>query len=857
MRRVFTLLAFLLFVSSAFAQYGTQFENRGFEQWANFGSGSNTYEPVHWHSGMSASGGYAWALSKQIDESSQTRPGSSGSKSVRIWPKAALGVTANGNFLNGRMNAGGPSATHSNNYNYTQRSDERFNTPISVVPDSITVWVCFRCASSTQRGQIHAAVHGDADYKIIANGTEEPSDKLVATALMNFTRTSEANGSYVWRRLTVPFENNGPCNDPRYILVCMTTNETPGQGGTSDDMYIDDVLLIYNPQLATSPLSNTQYLVGDNITVGFTLSGTMSPENLNASANQVILQLSNANGSFANPTELGRVTTNTSGSISATIPEVAEGTNYRVRVVSTNYPMVAADNGQNITIAQPGPDPDVTIALGEIGVTTITASFTPNESCPFYSILAVTASEMQSWINSTGLPQELLIYQRGITCHQNTTHTWTGMTPETAYTVYALPISADSIFFPVRTVVATTLPVQGPDPDVTISLGEIGVTSITASFTPNNACASYSILAVTASEMQSWINSTGLTEATLVHQRGIACNQSTTHTWNELSPETAYTVYALPLAADGTFFPIRKTVATTLPVPGPDPDVTISLGIIGITTVSASFTPNETCASYSILAVTASEMQSWINSTGLSEQMLVYQRGISCQGNATHTWTEMAPETQYTIYALPIAANGTFFPVRKAVATTLPAPAPGTSVIALEVQVLNWDAAQTTATPNEETVTFHVGVMTKEHFDEIGEFAAVQAIRNDNSPLTGTDVHTWNELEAETVYYAIATGKNEAGEWGETSIVAFATGPDSVAAYDAVAFEAYPNPANESVKIVGGNINSIEVFNSFGQKVDAIWATGTEALISTQSLENGIYFVRVNGNAVVRIVVRH
>ncbi|MCF0199926.1 MAG: hypothetical protein HUK16_00880, partial [Bacteroidales bacterium] len=367
MRRVFTLLAFLLFVSSAFAQYGTQFENRGFEQWANFGSGNDTYEPVHWHSGKSASGGWAWALQKQIEESSQTRPGSSGSKSVRIWPKAVMGVTANGNFLNGRMNAGGTSATHSENYNYTQRSDERFNTPISVVPDSITVWVCFRCASSTQRGQIHAAVHGDADYKIIANGTEEPSDKLVATALMNFTRTSEANGSYVWRRLTVPFENNGPCNDPRYILVCMTTNETPGQGGTSDDMYIDDVLLIYNPQLATSPLSNTQYLVGDNITVGFTLSGTMSPENLNASANQVILQLSNANGSFANPTELGRVTTNTSGSISATIPEVAEGTNYRVRVVSTNYPMVAADNGQNITIAQPGPDPDVTIALGEIG----------------------------------------------------------------------------------------------------------------------------------------------------------------------------------------------------------------------------------------------------------------------------------------------------------------------------------------------------------------------------------------------------------------------------------------------------------------------------------------------------------
>ena len=223
--------------------------------------------------------------------------------------------------------------------------------PLSMLPDSLTIWVCFRSNSTSTKGQVKAVVHGNADYKIMANGSEDPTNMHVATAVLSFNRTSTSGGSYTWRRLSIPFNNSGPCTDVRYVLMTATTNETPGSGSTSDDLFIDDALLVYKPTLTMGQLASNSFAPGAAITIPFTLTGTMSPDNLNATANAVIAQMSDANGSFSNPTELGRVTTNTSGSISAQIPSVANG-NYQIRVISTNYPMVGG-NSQQVTITVP------------------------------------------------------------------------------------------------------------------------------------------------------------------------------------------------------------------------------------------------------------------------------------------------------------------------------------------------------------------------------------------------------------------------------------------------------------------------------------------------------------------------
>ena len=388
-KRFTILLIFSILNIGLYAQYGDQLINRGFEEW----SGS---EPVHWHSNGTASGSFSYMLpTDQLEQSGHARPGSTGSKSVRLIPKTVWGVTANGNLTNGKMNAGSMSASGANNYNQTKRNESAFNMPLSMLPDSLTIWVCFRSNSTSTKGQVKAVVHGDADYKIMANGSEEPANMHVATAVLSFTRTSTSGGSYTWRRLSIPFNNSGPCTDVRYVLMTTTTNETPGSGSTSDDLFIDDALLIYNPTLTMGQLTSNSYVSGAAITIPFTLTGTMSPDNLNATANAVIAQMSDANGSFNNPTELGRVTTNTSGSISAQIPAVANG-NYQIRVISTNYPMVGG-NSQQVTITVPTYTIAATANPNDGGSVSGTGQYTQGASCT----LTATANTGYTFTNWT------------------------------------------------------------------------------------------------------------------------------------------------------------------------------------------------------------------------------------------------------------------------------------------------------------------------------------------------------------------------------------------------------------------------------------------------------------------------
>ena len=390
-KRISILFIISMLTSSLFAQYGDQFTNRGFEDWT-----TRVSEPVHWHSSGTATGTWSGLVPKNtMEQSGHARPGSSGSTSVRLVPKSAVGVTANGNLTNGRMNAGSMTPAGSDNYNYTQRSQSAYNTPITMLPDSLAVWVCFRSQSSSDQANVKAVVHGDSDYQVIANGTENPANMHVATANMLFTRTAPNGGSYNWRRLSIPFVNNGPCTDVRYILFIATTNKTPGSGSTNDDLFVDDVLLIYNPTLSMGNLGSTNFTPGAAITIPFTLTGTMSPDNLNATANAVIAQMSDANGSFSNPTELGRVTTNASGSISAQIPAVASG-NYQIRVISTNYPMVGG-NSQQVTITVPTYTIAATANPNDGGTVSGTGQYTQGASCT----LTATANTGYTFTNWT------------------------------------------------------------------------------------------------------------------------------------------------------------------------------------------------------------------------------------------------------------------------------------------------------------------------------------------------------------------------------------------------------------------------------------------------------------------------
>jgi hypothetical protein len=110
-------------------------------------------------------------------------------------------------------------------------------------------------------------------------------------------------------------------------------------------------------QTITSSVNSLQFCEQGKPSVTYTVTGTFN------SPNTFTVQLSNASGSFANPTVIGTLNSTTSGTIQCQIPvNIPPGTGYRIRVVSSNPVIIGSDNGSNITI-HTLPQPSITGSL--------------------------------------------------------------------------------------------------------------------------------------------------------------------------------------------------------------------------------------------------------------------------------------------------------------------------------------------------------------------------------------------------------------------------------------------------------------------------------------------------------------
>lgn len=324
-----------------------QLNNSGFEDWE--GSG-NSYEPVSWNSFGSGTGSLIGTAVQftgtRLEESSDVRPGTKGSKSVRIWTGSTFGVNANGNLTTGRINAGSMTADDPQNYNFTDINDEAFNEKLGTRPDSITVWVKYTSKNAESKARVSAIIHDNYSYRDPSGSDPQSPNHVVATAESNFP----SNGGG-WQRLSIPFVYKGNSLSPDFMLVSLTSNMTPGGGDANDEIIADDIQLIYKPTLKAGNVEKSSYKAGETITLNYEISGSMSVSNINAGANTVSLQLSDASGSFASARNLATITTDESGALVGTIPsDVTAGKNYKLRIVTTNYPMTAeAANSFEIT----------------------------------------------------------------------------------------------------------------------------------------------------------------------------------------------------------------------------------------------------------------------------------------------------------------------------------------------------------------------------------------------------------------------------------------------------------------------------------------------------------------------------
>ena len=441
--------------------YGQQLANSGFEEWEAItiakrnllGLGTtnvNGNEPKHWNSFLklnSTSWTYDQAINNtQLTQSTGARPGSTGTSSAQLKETSVIGVAANGNMTTGRVNAGSTSATDAANHNLTQRThpttsssdyhgykydQEQFNQKITVRPDSITVWVKYNNANSTRQARVSSVLHGDYDvrdpYHLSANSASQAY--IVATAEMNYN----SNGD-VWQRLSIPFvsvgknrDNSGnpttdiplTHTDSQYMLVTFSTNRLGGGGSGSDIVLVDDILLIYTPQLVATGVTPAQIpntTAATPITVSYTLCGTMEPENGNTTANVVKLQLSDANGVFPNdvtsniigtdtyrgdgatPAAMANPTVKTiSGSIPAGTPAGA-----KVRLVTTNYEIKTTEGDTNISNLKIGCD--LTLSVSPEGSATVSGEgrFLQGASVPINATITFPAGyEFDSWPGGT------------------------------------------------------------------------------------------------------------------------------------------------------------------------------------------------------------------------------------------------------------------------------------------------------------------------------------------------------------------------------------------------------------------------------------------------------------------------
>ncbi len=225
--------------------------NGGFE-----GNWSNN-EPQGWHSFKTATGDYASFVTGntgQFQQSTDTRPGSTGSYSAQLQSKTLMGINANGNCTNGRINAGSMSATDaSGNYAFSDPSQPNYTTPFVGCPDSLVFWAKYipgggNVTDASNKARAHATLLTNARYQ--DPETKDYSAIKIAEATSNYSATSSKG----WQRIAVPFVYTSVSpSQMAYMLLTFSTNATPGGGNASkkspDNVYIDDAEMIYNHSL--------------------------------------------------------------------------------------------------------------------------------------------------------------------------------------------------------------------------------------------------------------------------------------------------------------------------------------------------------------------------------------------------------------------------------------------------------------------------------------------------------------------------------------------------------------------------------------------------------------------------------
>ena len=261
------------YASDAVAAYAQTFQipNSDFETWS---TDNNITEPRYWHGFKSATGNLASQATSTLLKSNDVRTGASGSSAV-IASKSIYGVVANGTMTNGRLMA--QSMTAANTWNHsemdqnstaTDKWGDKFYTALNAKPDAIKTWLKFTQGSINAQypyATLSAILFDGDKYQdpepkkgesssIIGGTTYTQDDVDYAAARVAAKAQNKQIATGDWRELSIPF-NYTDASKAKAILVTISTNATPGKGSANDQVWVDDMELVYNAGISNIALN--------------------------------------------------------------------------------------------------------------------------------------------------------------------------------------------------------------------------------------------------------------------------------------------------------------------------------------------------------------------------------------------------------------------------------------------------------------------------------------------------------------------------------------------------------------------------------------------------------------------------
>lgn len=241
-----------------FENVGKAFQilNSDFETWT-----ASSGEALNWHGFKSASGSLASAASSTFGKSTDVRQGATGKYSAVATSNSVFGVVANGTMTNGQLNAGNMSAANPSNHSHMDKASEAtdkdgnpFYTPVLAQPDAINVWMKFtqgKANKSYPYCTISAIVYDDTSTAGVTY-YQDPEDKAYANVVARAKKSDIVVSGWTQYKIPFTFETKTAANKSSdAILVTMSTNATPGKGSKGDQIFVDDLTLVYNAEVTS------------------------------------------------------------------------------------------------------------------------------------------------------------------------------------------------------------------------------------------------------------------------------------------------------------------------------------------------------------------------------------------------------------------------------------------------------------------------------------------------------------------------------------------------------------------------------------------------------------------------------